>query len=60
MNKRTFFVTRPAGIKPMVITADYLKIENGHLYFRDHVDGDYPELVTAIAPGHWATVEPQV
>ena len=60
MNKKTFFVTLPSGTEPKVITADYLKIENGHLYFRNHVDGNYPELVSAIAPGHWATVEPQV
>jgi hypothetical protein len=38
------------------IMADYMKIENGHLIFREEVRGSYPNTVRVLAPGAWREV----
>jgi hypothetical protein len=38
------------------IAANYMKIENGHLIFREEVRGSYPNTVRALAPGAWREV----
>ena len=38
------------------IEADYMKIENGHLIFREEVRHSYPDTVRVFAPGAWREV----
>jgi hypothetical protein len=38
------------------IVADYMKLENGHLIFREEVRSSYPNTVRVFAPGAWREV----
>ena len=39
------------------ISADYMKLENGHLIFRNEVRGSYPNTIRIFAPGTWREVK---
>ena len=36
-----------------IINADYMKLEGGHLIFRQEVRHSYPETIRVFAPGSW-------
>lgn len=43
--------------RPVVVEAEYFKVENGTLIFRIAVPGGYPRTVHMFAPGTWLHVE---
>lgn len=46
----------PHGFGPRdheIISADYMKLEGGHLIFRQEVRHSYPETIRVFAPGSW-------
>lgn len=45
--------TTSMGLRSLV-EADYLKLENGHLIFRNEVRPSYPKIVLVVAPGEWS------
>lgn len=61
---KRFNVRLPQSVKQPerteVVTADYMKLDAGHLAFRNHTSsptGGYPEVVRVFAPGAWLEVE---
>jgi len=52
-------VRNPNGKKGRVkVTAQYFRITEGALVFRNYVPDNYPETVRVFAPGYWLEVVP--
>jgi hypothetical protein len=46
----------PMNLGVRDVEAEYFKVENGALYFRNPVRNDYPQCVHVFAPGSWLDV----
>ena len=50
------YMSTPVAWEEVRIEADYMKIENGHLIFREEVRHSYPNTIRVFAPGAWREV----
>lgn len=49
-------VQRLKRVATVRVTAEYYRVDNGNLIFRNHVQGGYPQTVAMFAAGVWLEV----